>query len=454
LGQFPLPPSAGQLDTRLLQFSFAVSLLTGMVFGVLPAVRSVQFDPIQGLKDSRVAGAITSSRTRRALVVVQVSLSLALLVGAGLFVRSLREVNAIDGGVDLDRLLAASVDLRRAGYSDEERENYYEHALARLSTLPNVERAAITHFEPFNGSGMAVSWDIPGRDAPDGTEGPYLNMAGAGYFETAGTRLLAGRTFDATDRSGGEPVAVVNEAMARLMADDGNMVGRCVPLGDQVRDGGCTHIIGVVETQRRRYLEDKPVPVVFLSRAQAPNAIRWGGPAVLVRTRGNPAHEAAAVRAALQGLSAELPYVKVQPLEELIRRDVLPYRLGATLFSLFGLLALALAALGLYGVLGYFVTERTAEIGIRRSLGAPVRDVTALVIRQGMVPVSAGVVVGIAGAFIGTRFLAALLFGVDARDPVVFGASAAFLFIVGLLASLVPALRAARVSPMVALRND
>jgi predicted permease len=454
LGQFPLPRTAGEVDARLLLFALLVSLLTGLLFGVFPAVRSVQLDPVQGLRDTRAAGSIARSRTRRALVVVQVSLSLALLVGAGLFIRSLREVNAIDGGVDLDRLLTASVDLRRAGYSEAEREDFYARALARLSILPSVERAAIIHFEPFSGSGMSVMWDVPGREAPDGTEGPYLNMAGVGYFETAGTRLLAGRTFDETDRSGGEPVAVLNEAMAWLMADDGNMVGRCVPLGDQVGGSGCTRIIGIVETQQRYYLDDKPVPVVFLSRAQAPNAIWWGGPTLLVRTRGKPAHDAPTVRAAVQGLSEGLPYVKVQPLEELIRRDIMPYRLGARLFSLFGLLALALAALGLYGVLSYFVMERTAEIGIRRSLGAPAGGVVALVIRQGMIPVTVGVLAGMAAAFAGTRFLSAMLFGVDARDPLVFSASAAFLLVVALIASLVPAMRAARVSPMVALRID
>ncbi|MGH7446561.1 MAG: FtsX-like permease family protein, partial [Longimicrobiales bacterium] len=454
LSQFPLPPSAGVVDGRLLLFALAVSLLTGLLFGVLPAVRSVQFDPVQGLKESRAAGSLTHSHTRSVLVALQLALSLALLVCAGLFVSSLRQVNAIDGGVDLDRLLTASVDLRRAGYTEGEREAFYEQALMRLSALPGVERAAIIHFEPFNGSGMAVRWQVPGRKAPDGTEGPYINMAGAGYFETAGTRLLAGRTIDESDQSGGEPVAVVNEAMAKLMADDGDVVGQCVPLRDQVAEGGCTHIVGVVETQRRRYLEEKPVPVVFLARAQARNAVTWGGPALLVRTRDEPAHEAAAVRTALQSLRADLPYVNVRPLAELIRRDVLPYRLAATLFTLFGVLAMVLAAVGLYGVLGYFVTERTAEIGIRRSLGAPVRGVIALVLRQGMLPVAVGLAIGLTAAFAGTRLLAALLFGVDARDPVVFGSAALFLTAVALLASLVPAVRAARVSPMVALRND
>jgi putative ABC transport system permease protein len=454
LRQFPLPPSAGRLDGRLLLFALAASLLTGLLSGVVPAVRATSFDPVQGLKDARVGGSMARQRLRRALVVLQVSVSLALLVGAGLAVRSLTQVHAIDGGVDLDRLLTARVDLRAAGYTQEQREGFYEHALARVSALPGVERAAVVHFEPYSGSGMGAGWHVPGRSAPPGTEGPYLNLAGVGYFEAAGTPVLAGRTFDGTERPGTEPIAVVNEAMAKLIQDDGRVVGRCVPFRAQVAEGGCTRIVGVVETQRRRYLEDAAVPMVYLARAQAPDAITWGGPVLLVRTQTEATAEVPAVRAALQSLAADLPYVNVQPLTERIRRDVLPYRLGATLFSLFGLLALGLAALGLYGVLGYFVAERTAEIGIRRSLGAPIRDVLGLVIGQGMVPVAIGLVLGLAVAFGGTRFLAALLFGVDARDPFVFGATTLALLLVGLLASVLPAVRAARVSPLVALRTD
>jgi putative ABC transport system permease protein len=454
LRQFPLPPSAGRLDGRLLGFALGVSLLTGLLSGVVPAVRATGFDPIQGLREARLVGSATRHRTRWALVVLQVSISLTLLVGAGLSLRSVAQILAIDGGVDLERLLSARVDLRAAGYTGEQREAFYERALVRVTAMSGVERAALVHFEPYTGSGMGAGWHVPGRSAPPGTEGPYLNTAGVGYFETAGTRLLAGRAFDGTERPGTEPLAVVNEAMAKLIQDDGRVVGRCVPFRAQVEEGGCTRIVGVVETQRRRYLEDKAVPMVYLSRAQAPDAITWGGPVLLVRTRTEAAQEVTRVRAALQSLAADLPYVNVQPLTERIRSDVQPYRLGATLFSLFGLLALGLAALGLYAVLGYFVAERTAEIGIRRSLGAPVRDVLGLVLGQGMMPVAIGLALGLVFAFMGTRLLAALLFGVDARDPFVFAATTAVLLAVGLLASVLPAVRAARVSPMVALRTD
>jgi predicted permease len=450
--QFPLPPSAGRIDARLLTFALGLSLLTGILFGVLPAIRAVQVAPGQALKDSRVGSAPAQNRLRRALVVVQVALSLALLIGAGLFVRSLQRVNAIHSGVDVDHALIVRVDLQRAHYTPELRREFYETAVSRLANLPGVQRAAIIQLEPFHGGTPVAFWAKPGESTMQPTPG-ILAVAGPGYFESAGTRLLRGRTFEATDRRGGEPVAVVNEAMARLIVPDGEVLGLCVPFDRQVRRGGCTRIIGVVESERRFYLEDKPQPRVFLAWAQSPNAVPFGTPSLIVRTL-NPARDAAAVRAALQGLRNDLPFVSVEPLAERIRGDVLPFRLGALLFSMFGALAMLLTAVGLYGVLGYFVTERAPEIGIRRSLGAPAGSVVALVVRQGLMPVGIGVVLGLASAFAGTRYLAALLFGVEPRDPLSFVGAGAFLVSVALLATLLPAQRAARIDPLTALRGD
>ena len=450
--QFPLPPSAGRLDARLLAFALGASLLTGLLFGILPAIRAVQVDPGHALKDSRAVGALRRNHTRRALVVLQIALSLALLVGAGLLVRSLRNVNAIRSGVDVDRALIARVDLQRVHYTPEARDSFYESALARLSNLPAVERAAIIHLEPFSGGTPVAFWAKPGESTLQQAVA-ILALAGPGYFEAAGTRLLRGRTFEATDRRGAEPVAVVNDAMARLIAPDGNVVGLCVPFDRQVRRGGCTHVVGVVESQGRYYLDDEPQRLVFLAWAQSQNAVQFGRPSLIVRTR-NPTRDAMAVRVALQSLRSDLPFVSVTPLADSIRGDILPFRLGATLFSLFGALALVLAAVGLYGVLGYFVVERAPEIGIRRSLGAPVGSVVRLVMRQGMVPVGVGLALGLAAAFAGTRYLASLLFGVEARDPVSFVGAVAFLVCVALLATLLPAWRAARIDPMTALRQD
>jgi predicted permease len=450
LRQFPVPPSASTIDARVLVFALGVSLATGLFFGVLPAMRAARVEPVPGFKDARAAGRSTHRHTRKVLVAVQVSLSLALLVGAALFVRSLREVTAIETGVDLNRLLTARVDLTGAGI---DRESFYELALSRLSTLPGIEGAAIVHLEPFSGA-TSIAWRMPGRTSPEGREvqGAFVNLVGAGYFRTAGTRLLRGREIAQTDR--GEPVAVVNEALARLMADDGNAVGACASFGPQVEAGGCTRIVGVVETQRSQYLEPADRPLVFLSWTQAPDAIAFGIPAVLIRTHGEPSAQLTAVRSALQGLRNDLPYVAVRPLAENVRNVLLPFRLGAMLFTVFGMLALAISGVGLYGVLAYFVSERAPEIGVRRSLGAPVHSVVGLVIGQGLIPVGIGLLIGLSVAFGATRYLESLLFGIEPRDPMSFAAAATFLVCVAIVATLLPAWRAARVDPMTALRAE
>jgi predicted permease len=368
-------------------------------------------------------------------------------------VRSLRQVLAIDPGLDLDRVVAIRLDLARAGYTFEERERFYREAQGALQRLPAVERATMVHFSPFSGMAYGVPWELVGVPDPGFREGPYLNLAAPEYFALVGTRVIAGREFMAEDAFG-EPTAVINERMARALAPDGRAVGLCVSFREQVEEGGCTRIVGVVRNYRHRYLEEANVPMVFLPRDRNPQAIAWGGPSLVVRTRGEAAGAAASVRAAVQALRSDLPYVTVRPLQESVRNDILPYRLGATLFALFGALALVLTAVGLYGVLGYFVTERTPEIGIRRSLGAPRGAVVRLVLRQCLLPVGAGVLVGLAAAWGGTRFITSLLFGVQAQDPAAFVAAAGFLLAVACLATLFPALRASRVDPMIALRDD
>jgi predicted permease len=452
--QFPLPPSAGRVDGRLLLFALAVSIATGVLFGILPALRAVAVDPVQSLKESRTAGARTRTLTRNGLLVAQITLSLVLLVGAGLFVRSLHAATSIQSGVDVDRLVIATIDLRRNKFPPEAREEFYAVALERLANVPAVQRASIAHFEPFSGLCSVVPFIRPGDEKPDLTKGACLNLIGPDYFATTGTRLLHGREIGAGDTRDREQVGVVNEPLARLLVDNGNPVGLCIAFNLQVRNGGCTRIVGVVAAQRDRYLDPESRPTLFRPRAQIPYAVPFGIPSLVVRTQGDPYADGAAVRAVLQGQRPDLPYALVEPLAEETRADMLPYRLGAMLFGMFGVLALVLAAVGLYGVLGYFVTERTTEIGIRRSLGAPASAVIALVARQGLIPVSIGITAGLGVAFAGTRLLASLLFGIDARDPIAFTSAALFLSGVACLAILVPAFRAARVDPLIALKHE
>jgi hypothetical protein len=348
------------------------------------------------------------------------------------------------------------MDLAHAGYAPAIQHAVYDSATARLSTVPGVERSAVAHVTPLGGDySVPVGWALPGRPASE-LRFNILNVVGAGYFETIGARVLRGRGIEASDSAGAEPAAVVNEPMARLMADDGNVVGSCVPIGRQVRRGGCTHIVAVVEAQRRWYLETPTTPMIFEAWSQDHDAISFGTPSILVRTAGEPGRYAAAVRTAVASVRDDLPYVDVRPLAatEAVRSGILPFRLGATLFTLFGLLALVLAAVGLYGMLGYFVTERTPEIGIRRALGAPRTAVVALVLRQGLVPTGLGLAAGLIAAAVSVRSLRSQLFGIAPLDAVSFASAVAFLLIVALIATLLPAARATRVDPAVALRRD
>lgn len=451
--QFPVPPSAGRLDARILGFALAVSLLTGLLVGLLPALRASRVNPAEGLKEGSSMASRRRGEMRRALIALQVAMALVLLVGAGLFVRSLRAVYAIDPGVEIDGLMTVSMDFRRAGVPASTQPEVYRAALERLQRVPGVSRAALVLLVPFGGSEVRVPFRVEGRDTAGRENTAAVNLVSAGYFETAGTSILAGRGFAAEDALG-EPTAVVSSILAREIAPNGNAVGQCVALWRQVDDGGCTRIVGVVEDARSRFLIPQERPKYYVSWDRGPDAIAWDSPTLLVRWIGDASTGAETLRTAVQGLRPDLPYVQVQPMAERVRSELLPYRLGATLFALFALLALILAAIGVYGVLAYFVVERTPEIGIRRSLGASRRAIVSLVVRQGMAPVVAGLGIGLAIAWAGSSLIGSLLFGVDARDPLTFAAVAVFLLVIALLATLLPARRAMRVDPMIALRHE
>lgn len=448
---FPLPPIPSLIDARVLGFAFGVSLLTGVVFGLVPALQASGSGLITGLRDGASVASPSRSRTRTVLLVTQVALSLVLLIGAGLLVRSLAESRSVDMGLDLERLLYVSVNLGGAGYDDPAQNAFYTRAVERLGALPGVERVGLSLLAPLSGSGLGFGFEVDGvTDRPEAPEGPYVNFISPGFFQTTGTPLLRGRAFTAADREGSPSVAVVNETMADLYWPDGSAVGGCIRIGTS--DEGpvaCTEVIGVVEGIRHRPLEEA-FPKFYLPLSQRDSEPET----IIVRTSGDPEATIADVRSAIQGLAPDLPFVNVIPATQEIAPELRPFRLGAILSSLFGVLALVLASVGLYGVVAFTVAQQTREIGVRIALGAGRSDVLRLVVLRAMLLTLVGVAVGLAGAFAATRFMEGLLYGVGALDPATFVTVPLLLLTVALLASYIPARRATRVDPMVALRAD
>lgn len=450
---FALPPSAGNLDMPVLAVAVGLTFGIGVIFGVVPAWHAGGVDPADGLKQGFAWRRRRQGRLRHSLVAFQVAMTAMLLVGAVLFLRSLGHVYAVDPGVDTDRILVAYANLDNAGYELPERESLYREAEQRVLRVPGVERVSLAQFPPFSENRYGGFFRVPGQPSLN-IKTANMNWVGPDYFTTVGTQILQGRAMTDQDERGSEPVAMVNENLAAVLRRFGDVVGMCITVREQELSGGCTRIVGVAANQRFDYLDAGVDPAIYLAHAQDPQALPWEGTRLVIRTSVDPSRVADEVRSVLQNLRPDLPYVSVQPLEQRIRPVVLPYRLGATLFTLFAVLALTLAAVGLYGMLGYFIAERRPELGIRKSLGADGRDVVRLVVGQGMRPVLVGLVLGLGAAYAGVRLLQAMLFGVTGRDPATFLLVAGFLSVVALAASYIPARRAANVDPMIALRAE
>lgn len=444
---------------RMLVFAVAATVVCVLLFGLAPALAATRADLASTVKEGAREGTDRRSRLRSTLMVVQVALATVLLVGAGLFVHSLRNVQAIEPGIDVDHLLVASVDLGRTGYSGPAAAQFLQRAVERVRHVPGVRGVTLSSQIP-----LAGGFSITAYSVPDGTSGVPANtldlqqaMAGTRaitltvgphYFATVGTPVLAGREFTEQDRADTEPVVVVNQAFAEHEWPGASAIGRCVDIGwrDNVK---CHRVVGVVANAKYVNLEERPRPAFFEAAAQDP-----GADVLLIRTAGDPAALAASVRQAVAELDPRLPYVEVKMLRDVLRPTLQPRRLGASMFGAFGLLALVLAAVGLYGVVSYGVEERRHELGVRLALGAQPGQVRRLVVWQGMMLTLTGLAIGTAGALALSRLVTHLLYGVTPTDPITFAGVCAMFAAVAALASLIPAGRAARVDPIVALRTE
>ncbi|HEX5438887.1 MAG TPA: ABC transporter permease [Gemmatimonadaceae bacterium] len=445
---------------RVLVFAIVTALACVAAFGLVPALVATRAELASTLKEGAREGADHRSRLRSGLMIVQVALATVLLVGAGLFVHSLRNVQTVQPGFDVDHLLLSTIDLRSAGFSDTAAAAFYDQALERVTRVPGVRGATFVSSPPLSGSLSIVSYSVPGgasnesngaldlTKAMEGTRAISVSV-GPRYFATVGTPILSGRDFSGQDRPGSAPVVIVNQAFAQQEWPGASALGRCIDIGWKT-DLTCYRVVGVAANAKYVNLEEQQRSAFFLDLAQNPAASR----SLLIRTAGDPADVTASVRRALTDLEPNLPYIHLETLTDVLRPELQPRRLGASMFGAFGLLALVLAAVGLYGVIAYSVERRTHELGVRMALGARPRDVLRLVVRQGMLLTLAGLVIGIAGALGAARLVAHLLFGVGAVDPLTFAGVAILFAAVAALASVIPAYRATRVDPTIALRTE
>ena len=433
------------LDRRILLFTAASALLTGALTGVIPALQAGRTEVTGALKAGGREGGHRTTRLRAALLVVQAALSVMLLIGSGLFLRSLRNVNAVDMGYQPGRLLFVSTDYRGTRLSPADRNALQQRLLERARAMPGVQSAAATFATPFWAS-LVEDVFVPGRGSVNGLGALYLNRVTGDYFTTTGTPIVRGRALTEADRLSPLAAAVVSETMARRVWPGQEAIGQCIKLDADTMP--CSQVVGIARDVRWGSLGDA-------DRMQHYHPLPLDGRGnIYVRTGGDPRRLAEALRRELQALVPGTTFVTVQPLVTTLDPVLRPWRLGATMFTLFGGLALLVAAIGLYGVIAYSVTQRLHEMGVRIALGAKTGDLLRLVVGEGLRVTLVGIILGAAGAFMAGKLIASLLFGVPARDPLTFGVVAGLLLVVAAVASLVPAWRAARVDPNIALRAE
>ena len=437
------------LGVPVLAFTALVAVLAGTLSGLVPALQACRPDLAGALKSGEREGTYQRSRTRAGLLVAQTSLTVVLLAGTGLFVRSLKNVLGLQIGLDAPRVMVADVNVFNLGWPRARTDALFGRMMQRAKSVPGVAGAALSLGGPF-GWQFGHSFRVPGLDSVPRTPsgGPYINAVTPGFFATLGTRILKGRGFTAADSASGARVAVVGEELARLVWPHADALGKCMILRG---DSTCTQVVGIAADQvRYDPTEGAKMQYYVPLGGREDNAHRT----LWLRTSRDPRLVAPAVQRALASVAPDLPYVSVRPLEDLVAPRYRPWRLGATVFGLFGGLALVLAAVGLYGVLAYTVAQRKRELGVRIALGATPREVFGLVVRQGLQVAAMGIALGLVLALAAGKVLASLLYGVSPYDPLALAVAAAVLLAVAALASYVPARRATRVDPMVALRAE
>ncbi|HKS30576.1 MAG TPA: ABC transporter permease [Pyrinomonadaceae bacterium] len=447
------------LDGRVLAFTFAISALTGILFGLAPTLQSRRIDLHEALKEGvrNTTAGPSRSRVRGLLVVSEVALSLVLLIGAGLLIKSFVRLRSVNPGFDPEHVLTTDLSLSKVKYpAPEQQQAFFSQLIERLRSVPGVESAAVIYPLPFGGTSSGNSFIIDGRPEPAPGEKPTANYRAVSpdYFQLLRIPLIRGRAFSEQDGGKAPPVLIINETFARRFFPGQDPLGQRVAIerarGDKaVQD--MREIVGVVKDVRHEGLDEEAGPEFYVPYMQAPEAYMN----VVVRTAGaNSVGMSASLREAIRAADREQYVPGIQPMTELLAESIADRRFNVLLTGLFAGVALLLASVGIYGVMAYTVSRRTHEIGVRMALGARKGDVLRLVLRQGLRLILFGVALGVAAALLLTRLLAGMLYDVAPTDPMTFTAVALLLTFVALVACYVPARRATKVDPLIALRYE
>jgi len=451
-----------QLDLRVLLFTVSVSMLTGLLFGLAPAMEAARTDVHTGLKEgARVAGSATRTRLRNALVVSEMALALLLLVGAGLLIKSFWRLRQVDPGIEAGGLLMMSLSPPASAYQNNAQvASLYERVVTQVRTLPGIESVAATNPLPLSGANRDTIMQI--EDRPFDLSGTNLSTdfstVTPGFFEALGVRLIKGRLLDVSDREGKLPVAVINEKLARVQWPNQDPVGKRIRLLDAPPDRATTRymtVVGVVADIKNQGLAAEPRQEVFVPLDQQ---VSTGAPvlgmALVVRSDVETSSLVNLIRERVWSLDRNIVISNVQTMEQLMAGAIVQQRFNAVLLGVFATVALCLGVAGIYGVISYWVSRRTQEIGIRMAVGASSGDVLRMVLRQGALLIVFGIAAGIFASAVVTRLMTGLLFDVSATDPLTFGGVTLVLAAVALLACCIPAIRATRVDPIIALRYE
>jgi putative ABC transport system permease protein len=443
------------IDARVLLFTFGLSLVTGVLFGILPAVQASRPELSGALKEgargSSLGAGLRSARSL--LVVAEIAVALVLLVGAGLMVRSFSRLLTVSPGFRTDNVLTLQVALPTTKYKEpQQRRAFYQELLGQIKAMPGVEAAGAVSNLPLGGAGTSFTFQIEGRPTPEGVLSPHTDgrVATTDYLQTMSIPLQRGRYFSERDNADGQQVAIIDETLARLYFPGEDPVGKRVSFEGPPENRIWREIVGVVGAIRHKGLDAEFKGQLYYPHAQSPA----GGMYIVLRTSNDPTSLFSAVRGAVRAVDKDQPVYNVRTMTEVLNNSVAQKRFSMFLLSIFAGVALVLTAVGIYGVMAYTVSARTNEMGIRIALGAKSRDILRLIVGQGMILALAGVAAGLVAALCVTRVMSSLLYGVSTTDPLTFAAIALLLTGVALLACYVPARRATKVDPIIALRYE